>query len=89
MQRMTPLTWILVVVGLAFLAVGIVYATITAPDLPSFWPGHVDHAFQARHYSKRAILSFVLAVFAFVGAFLTRSRSAPPRADAAGLSGEV
>ena len=56
----------LIVLGAVLLAVGIIYLTITAPNLPGFIPGHVAHARHARHYSKRGILAIVLAALSFV-----------------------
>src|SRR5258708_2823630 len=69
MRRLSPISWVLIVVGLAFLAVGIIYFTVTAPDLPGFIPGHVDRAVHARHYTKRGIAAIAVAVLAFVAAF--------------------
>lgn len=69
----------LLVVGVALLGVGIIYFTATAPNLPSFVPGHVSHVRHARHYTKRGIVAVVLAALAFLGAFLV-SRS-PSRAQ--------
>jgi uncharacterized membrane protein len=75
MRRMSPVSWILVAVAIVFLAIGIVYLTVAAPDLPSFFPGHVDHAFKAEHYNKRAVASFAVAVVALVLAVLARRRA--------------
>ncbi len=70
----------LIVVGAILVALGVMYLTITAPNLPGFVPGHVDHARHARHYSKRGVAALVLSVVAFVGAYLV-SR-APSRTSA-------
>ncbi len=60
----------LLVVGAALLAVGLIYLTVAAPNLPSFVPGHVSHSRTAHHYSKRGIAAVVLAAAAFVGAYV-------------------
>jgi predicted membrane channel-forming protein YqfA (hemolysin III family) len=74
MRRLSPISWVLIVVGVVFLALGIIYFAFTAPDLPSFVPGHVDKAAHARHFTKRGIAAIVVAVIAFAAAFLTMSK---------------
>jgi uncharacterized membrane protein len=69
MRRISPITWVLIAVGLLFVALGIIYFTTVAPDLPSFIPGHVEHVKRARKYSKRGIASIVVAVVAFGAAY--------------------
>jgi uncharacterized membrane protein len=69
MRRISPVGWLLIVIGVIFLIVGIIYATTTAPNLPGFIPGHVGHAKHARKYSKRAVASVVVAILAFGGAY--------------------
>jgi hypothetical protein len=85
MRRLSPISWVLIVVGLVFLAVGIIYFTVTAPDLPGFIPGHVDRAVHARHYTKRGIAAIAVAAVAFVAAFFfaTGKRPAPGRGERA------
>jgi uncharacterized membrane protein len=79
MRRLSPISWVLIVIGLVALAVGIIYFTVTAPDLPSFIPGHVDRALHARHYTKRGIAAFAVAAVAFVAAFLFAVWKRPAR----------
>jgi hypothetical protein len=62
-------TAVLVVLGLAFAAVGVVYLTQTAAHLPSFFPGH--QAGLAHHHTKHALFAFALAVLSWVGAWFT------------------
>jgi hypothetical protein len=69
MRRLSPLSWVLIVVGLAFLVVGVLYLTTTASNLPSFIPGHVAHVKHAGKHSKRGIAAIVVAVAAFGGVF--------------------
>jgi hypothetical protein len=54
--------------------IAVIYLTTTAPDLPSFIPGHVEHVKHARKYSKRGIAAIAVAVAAFVGVFYTDFR---------------
>jgi amino acid permease len=86
MQRISPLSWLLIVVGLAFAALCVIYLTLTAPNLPSFVPGHVGHVLHARHYKKRAAVSLAVAVVAFAGAFWNEFRRRTPQAGADGAS---
>jgi amino acid permease len=75
MRRISPLSWLLILVGVVFLVVGVIYLTTTAPDLPGFIPGHVAHVKHARKYSKRGIAAIVVAVAAFAGVFYNDFRS--------------
>jgi amino acid permease len=86
MRRISPLTWLLIVVGLAFLAVGVIYLTVTAPNLPSFIPGHVGHVKHARHYKKRGVGSLAVAVVAFAGAWWNEFRRRTPAGGGGGAS---
>ena len=67
MRRLSPLSWLLIVVGVIFLVVGIINLTTTAPNLPGFIPGHVTHVKHARKYSKRGIAAVLVAAAAFFG----------------------
>jgi amino acid permease len=80
MRRLSPISWALIVVGLAFLGLGVIYFAYTAPDLPSFIPGHVDRALHARHYTKRGVAGIVIAALAFLGAFLVTWKRPSPSA---------
>jgi hypothetical protein len=62
-----------VIIGLLVLAavlviVGAVYAAEPAKSLPAFFPGHA--AGSTRHHAKHAMLAFVLAVLALIGAWI-------------------
>lgn len=52
------------VLGLAFLAIGIVYLTTPAGSLPSFFPGFEDGSIHI--HLKHGIASLVLAAGSFV-----------------------
>ena len=76
--RLTPIALALVVAGLLFSLIGLMYLTITAPHLPGFIPGHVTlprhplrngRVLHARAYWKRGVLALVLAGAAFGGAW--------------------
>ena len=56
-------------VGIAFVALGLVYLTTAADKLPSLLPGHEAHV--TRHHVKHGIAMFGLAVIAWVGAWFT------------------
>jgi amino acid permease len=73
--RIRPLTIILVVVAVVLVAIGIVYLTKTAADLPSFFPGHTAH--DTEHHTKHGLAAIGLAVVALIGAWLT---TAPEKA---------
>ena len=67
----------LIILGLVFVAIGVIYLTKTAANLPSFLPGH--QAGSAHHHTKHALVAFGLAVVSWLGAWLStgsRSRSA-------------
>jgi hypothetical protein len=70
-SRNAPLamTAALIVLGLVFAAVGVVYLTQTAAHLPSFFPGH--QAGLAHHHTKHALVAFALAVLSWIGAWFT------------------
>jgi hypothetical protein len=51
----TPLSAALCTLGVLCAIVGFVYLTRTAPQLPSFLPGHIAHSHHPRIYYKRAI----------------------------------
>jgi len=73
MRRISPIGWLLIVLGLLFVAIGVIYLTTTAANLPSFIPGHVAHADSGK-YKKRGLASIVVALVAFAGAYYTEFR---------------
>lgn len=88
MRRLSPISWALVVVGLLFVVLAIIYFTTTAPDLPGFIPGHVEHVGRARKYSKRGIASILVAMVAFGAAFFYNWVKAKPASDSSASSAE-
>jgi amino acid permease len=72
--RIRPLTVVLVLCALVLVAVGVVYFTTPAHNLPSFFPGHEDHG--TRHHVKHGIAMIGLAVVVLIGAWFT---TAPER----------
>ena len=73
--RIRALTVLLVVLAIAFIAVGIIYVTRTAADLPSFFPGHA--AGVTKHHYKHSLVAFTLAIVALVGAWFTTAPDRP------------
>jgi hypothetical protein len=88
MRRISPIAWALIVVGLVFVALAIIYFTTTAPDLPSFIPGHVEKVRHARKYNKRGIASVVVAVLAFGAAYYAGWVRTKPASSASESSAE-
>ncbi|MCW2888860.1 MAG: hypothetical protein QOE54_277 [Streptosporangiaceae bacterium] len=72
--RNAPLavTAALIVVGLAFAAVGAIYLAQSAAHLPSFFPGH--QAGSAHHHTKHGLVALALAVLSWVGAWFTTGK---------------
>jgi amino acid permease len=67
------MTGLLVLVGIAFVVLGLIYLTTGANNLPSFMPGHDAHV--TRHHAKHGIAMFGLAALAWVGAWFTTAPS--------------
>jgi hypothetical protein len=68
----------LIVLGLLFAAVGVVYLAKTAAQLPSFFPGH--QAGYAHHHTKHALVAFALAIVSWAGAWFSTGRRTRSRA---------
>ena len=68
----------LIVLGLLFAAVGVVYLAKTAAQLPSFFPGH--QAGSAHHHTKHALVAFALAIVSWAGAWFSTGRRARSQA---------
>ena len=68
----------LIVLGLLFAVVGVVYLTKTAAQLPSFFPGH--QAGSAHHHTKHALVAFALAIVSWAGAWFSTGRRARSQA---------
>jgi hypothetical protein len=73
LRRISPISWVLIVIGVLLVIVGVIYFTTGPLDLPSFIPGAVKHAANGRKYdqkySKRGIAAIVLALAAFAGVY--------------------
>lgn len=57
------LTFVLVLVGVVMVAVGVMYFTIKAGSLPSFFPGYVDASNRYSDVYAGAALAIGLAMF--------------------------
>jgi H+/Cl- antiporter ClcA len=68
-------TAILVALGIVLAIVGVIYLVDTATHLPSFFPGH--QAGSTHHHTKHALLAFVLALLAFIGAWMSVGKKTP------------
>jgi hypothetical protein len=70
-ERNAPswVTWLLVVFGIACIALAVYYFATPAKSLPSFFPGHL--AGSAHHHSKHGIALLALAAISFIGAWFT------------------
>jgi hypothetical protein len=75
--RFRPLTMLLILVGLAFAALVVVYLADTAAALPSWLPGH--QAGSTHHHSKHALACAALAIVAWIGAWFSTAPGAAAR----------
>jgi hypothetical protein len=75
--RFRPLTWLLIVIGLVFAALVVVYLADTAANLPSFLPGH--QAGSTHHHTKHALVAAGLAVVSWIGAWFSTAPTATER----------
>jgi hypothetical protein len=67
----------LIVLGVIFAGLGVLYLAKTAGQLPAFLPGH--QAGSGHHHTKHALAAFALAILSWAGAWFTtgkRARSA-------------
>jgi len=71
------LTAALIILGILFVVVGVIYETRTAAHLPSFLPGH--QAGDTGHHVKHGIAAFALAVIAWIGAWFSAGRRSRSR----------
>jgi hypothetical protein len=80
MRNDRPLVALAVVVGLALIAIAIVYWVEPAKSLPSFFPGH--QAGSTHHHVKHGIASFFVGLAALVFAWFKTgpNRTAAPAA---------
>lgn len=67
----------LIVLGVLFAAVGVVYMAKTAAQLPAFFPGH--QAGSPHHHDKHALAAFALAIVSWVGAWFATGRRSRAR----------
>jgi hypothetical protein len=59
---------VLILLGVVFVILAIVYFTTTAGDLPSLMPGHESGS--STHHVKHGIAMLVLALLSWLGAWL-------------------
>jgi hypothetical protein len=72
--RNAPLavTVVLAVLGLAFIAVAVVYLTHTAGDLPTFFPGH--EAGSSHHHTKHGVAALAVGLIACIAAWISAGK---------------
>ena len=66
--------------GLALVAVGVIYIALNEHDIPSFFPGHVSHP-ASHHHVKHGIAALLLGLACLAFAWFRtgpRERSAAP-----------
>jgi hypothetical protein len=73
--RIRPLTIGLAVLALVLIAIGVLYFTKTAADLPGFLPGHAAHS--AKHHYKHGLAVITLALLAIGAAWFTTAPDRP------------
>jgi len=83
MNRRRMYLVLLVVIGVALIALGIYYWVTPAGSLPSFFPGHL--AGSAHKHVKHGLVALVVGIASFLGAWMLsgkqgESLSPPPQA---------
>jgi uncharacterized membrane protein HdeD (DUF308 family) len=69
----------LALIGIALIAVGVIYIAQNEHDIPSFFPGHVSHA-SSHHHVKHGIAAILLGLACLAFAWFRsgpRDRAAP------------
>ena len=68
----------LIILGVIFAALGVLYLAKSAGQLPAFLPGH--QAGSAHHHTKHALAAFALALVSWAGAWFTTGQRTRRRA---------
>ncbi len=68
MSKWRILTVLLVVIGVAFIALAVYYWVTPAGSLPSFFPGHL--AGSAHIHVKHGVAALIAAILCFIGAWM-------------------
>ena len=68
-----------IIIGIALLAVAVLYWIDAAESLPSFMPGY--EAGSTHHHIKHGLAAFILAIGAFVFAWFQSGGDRQPSAD--------
>jgi hypothetical protein len=75
----------LIILGIIFAVIGVIYETQTAGHLPSFFPGQI--AGSTTHHVKHGLAAFALAIIAWLAAWFVTGRSASGGSAGGGRSG--
>ena len=62
----------LIILGVIFAALGVLYLAKSAGQLPAFLPGH--QAGSGHHHTKHALAAFALALVSWAGAWFTTGK---------------
>jgi hypothetical protein len=68
----------LIILGVIFAALGVLYLAKSAGQLPAFLPGH--QAGSGHHHTKHALAAFALAIVSWAGAWFTTGKGTRRRA---------
>lgn len=74
--RIRPLTIGFLLLAAGLVAIGVVYFTKTAAELPGFFPGHAAHS--TRHHLKHGVAMITLALLALGAAWFTTAPEHSP-----------
>ena len=69
----------LIILGVIFAAIGVLYLAKSAGQLPAFLPGH--QAGSGHHHTKHALAAFALALVSWAGAWFTTGKRTRRPAD--------
>ena len=72
MSKWRIITVLLAVVGLALVAVAVVYWVVPAGSLPSFFPGHA--AGSTAIHIKHGVAAFIAAILVLLGAWFSSAK---------------
>ena len=72
MNKRKALMVLLIIVGVALIALGVYYWVTPAGSLPSFFPGHL--AGSAHRHIKHGVAALIVAIVCFLGAWMLSAK---------------